>query len=81
MLFKDKLIQLWEDMGFADPGSSDEDDDDEEWDPEAEWLERLRQKDNTGAIGCLMINRFRDERGTELMVLYPDKDDMIGCFT
>lgn len=71
--FRDRLIKLWKDMKMADPAASeDEVEDGEVWDPNAEWLERVRQVDNTGAIGSSMQMRLRKTRGMEFSIRYPE---------
>lgn len=79
--FKNELRELWEEL---EPDEREElfrdefDDDGEwEWDPEAEWWARLRERENPGAIGAVMATRIRREKGVALKLQYPDYTKMI----
>ncbi|KAL2193174.1 hypothetical protein P885DRAFT_46007 [Corynascus similis CBS 632.67] len=63
-LFKDKMITRWLENGYAD--------DDDDWVPEGEYWERVRQHDNPGAIGAVMRTRLLQQKGIELDVKFPD---------
>jgi hypothetical protein len=71
--FKDRLIKLWEDIGLGDEDSEDE----EEWNPDVEYCQRLRSHDNPADIGAVMANLLLRATGMKLDIKYPDYDKMI----
>ncbi|KAM5385594.1 hypothetical protein ACJZ2D_000793 [Fusarium nematophilum] len=72
--FKDRLIQAWEERDDSGPEDHEgqEDDDDEAWDPEVEYWERVISTDNTGAIGSVMAMLVLKAKGMKLDIKYPD---------
>jgi hypothetical protein len=71
--FKDKLIKRWEEIGLGDEDSEDE----EEWNPDVEYCERLRNSDNPADIGAVMANLLLRATGMKLDIKYPDYDMLI----
>jgi hypothetical protein len=71
--FKDRLIKLWEDIGRGDENSEEE----EEWNPDVEYCERLHEGSNPAAIGAVMTTRLLRATGMKLDIKYPNYDMII----
>ncbi|KAF8202518.1 hypothetical protein BJ912DRAFT_842750 [Pholiota molesta] len=65
--FRDKMIEAWEEAGEAS-GEEDED-----WDPDVEYWERVMGFDNPGAIGAVMTTILLQTKGMKLDIKYPDR--------
>ncbi len=68
--FKDKMIAMWEALPESSGEEGEEEDD--SFDPELEYWDRVRGADNPGAIGSVMATRVRQEKGIDLEIQYPD---------
>ncbi len=67
--FKDRMVEDWREMEW---------DDDDDWDPDVEYWEQMRQSKNPADIGCVMGPRLRLEKGMELHgITFPDYDGII----
>ncbi|KAK3941993.1 hypothetical protein QBC46DRAFT_380915 [Diplogelasinospora grovesii] len=64
--FRDKATEAWEKT--REPGEEDED-----WDPDVEYWERVMGFDNAGAIGAVMTTLLLQTKGMKLDIKYPDR--------
>ncbi|KAH6842304.1 hypothetical protein B0I37DRAFT_381642 [Chaetomium sp. MPI-CAGE-AT-0009] len=69
-LFKDKMVKRWLENGYAD--------DDDDWDPEEEYWERVAQHNNPAAISSVMRTRVLRQKGIELDMKFLDHDKIIA---
>jgi hypothetical protein len=72
-LFKDKLVEGWLKMGWADGDG----DDSYEWDPDVEYWEWVAQRHNPGSIGAPMRPRLLQQKGMKLDIKFLDHDKIL----
>lgn len=64
------MLRRWLENGYAD--------DDDDWDPEAEYWERARQHGNPAAIGVVMRTRLLQQKGMKLDIEFPNYEKTIA---
>ena len=68
-LFKDRMVKDWLERGWAD--------DDDDWDPDIEYWERVQHQNNPADIGVVMGPRLLQQRGIKLDIKLPDYDGIM----
>jgi hypothetical protein len=68
-LFRDELVAMWYGSGW---------DEDEDWDPDVEYWERVHQLENPVAIGLVVGGRVKRAKGVTLDIRYPDYAKIIS---
>jgi hypothetical protein len=64
--FKDRMVKEWLEWGWAH--------DDDDWDPDVEYWERLQQQNNPADVGVAMWPRLLQQRGMNLDIKLLDYD-------
>ncbi|KAJ3541644.1 hypothetical protein NM208_g4511 [Fusarium decemcellulare] len=76
--FKDRLFALWEEISLGEYERDGDDEDEDEWNPEVEYWERVRSSNNPASIGLLMTKRLLLSAELEVDINYPDYKKIIN---
>lgn len=67
-MFRDEMVSTWCQLGW---------DEEEDWDPDAEYWEEASTTSNPAAIGAVMANRIQRQMGVKMDFRYPDWNGII----